>query len=111
MAQCWEQVLSRDVAMSTPFGAYGGNSLTAMQLRTQVKAVFGKQAPIQCLTLDECAVRGLLLQLKSISAADDHIEESNRGVQFPLRLSITWIDLDPHSFTRATLFKVAIAHR
>ena len=47
MAQGWKHVLSRDVAMSTPFGAYGGNSLTAMQLRTQVKAVFGKQAQFE----------------------------------------------------------------
>lgn len=63
MAAVWEGVLKAPVGVNTPFIAYGGHSLTAMQLRSAVATSFGRQPDLVFLTSEECTVRSLLHKL------------------------------------------------
>jgi amino acid adenylation domain-containing protein len=61
MVKIWEKVLhNRQVGVNTPFVAYGGHSLTAVQLCSAVVAEFGKRPDLLFLTSADCTVRELL---------------------------------------------------
>lgn len=65
MAQIWESVLKVSVGVSTPFIAYGGHSLTALQLNSKILTGFGKRPELAFLTSEDCTVRALLQQLSA----------------------------------------------
>jgi surfactin synthase thioesterase subunit len=68
MVEVWEKVLkTAPVGVSTPFVAYGGHSLTAIQLCSGILAKFGQRADIVFLTSENCTVRALLRRLKKAS--------------------------------------------
>jgi surfactin synthase thioesterase subunit len=67
MVEVWEKVLkSAPIGVSTPFVAYGGHSLTAIQLCSAIVAKFGPPRPdLVFLTSEDCTVRALLRRLKA----------------------------------------------
>lgn len=68
MVEVWEKVLKTSpVGVSTPFVAYGGHSLTAIQLCSGILAKFGQRADLVFLTSEDCTVRALLRRLKKAS--------------------------------------------
>jgi hypothetical protein len=80
MAECWANVLNVHISANKPFATYGGHSLTAMRLRSEVVAVFGKMPDIAFLMSETCTVRSLLQHLASQSAPASAI---NAEVEFP----------------------------
>lgn len=63
MVRVWESVLKVSVGVTTPFVAYGGHSLTALQLCSKIFAEFGKRPDLAFLTSDDCSVRQLLAKM------------------------------------------------
>jgi len=57
--------------VATPFIAYGGHSLTALQLCTRVFAAFGKRPDLGFLMSDDCTVRALLNKMNAETGEDD----------------------------------------
>jgi amino acid adenylation domain-containing protein len=72
MVEIWEKVLQgRQVGVNTPFVAYGGHSLTAVQLCSAVVAEFGKRPDLLFLTSADCTVRELLKKFERSGADKD----------------------------------------
>jgi len=77
MADIWQEVLKgAQVGVSTPFIAYGGHSLTAIQLCSKVLAGFGQRPDLVFLTSEDCTVRALLDKLRGAAAGDEAAEAS-----------------------------------
>merc|ERR1712135_98943 len=73
MVEIWEKVLQgRQVGVNTPFVAYGGHSLTAVQLCSAVVAEFGKRPDLLFLTSADCTVRELLKKFERSGAEKHH---------------------------------------
>eukprot|EP00928_Gymnodinium_smaydae_P031690 TRINITY_DN2317_c0_g2_i1.p1 TRINITY_DN2317_c0_g2~~TRINITY_DN2317_c0_g2_i1.p1 ORF type:complete len:792 (-),score=131.61 TRINITY_DN2317_c0_g2_i1:447-2738(-) len=94
MVAIWEKVLSgRQVGVNTPFIAYGGHSLTAVQLCSAVFAEFAVRPDLLFLTSADCTVRELLKKFKRsnvvsssdlMSAAGSIVRLSPRAYGTPL---------------------------
>merc|ERR1719262_919826 len=65
MAGLWEAVLKVPVGATTPFIAYGGHSLTALQLCNKVYDTFRKRPDLLFLTSEDCTVRSLVARMSS----------------------------------------------
>lgn len=65
MVEIWEKVLKVQVGVLTPFVAYGGHSLTAVQLCSSVNAAFNQRPDLVYLMSEDCTVRALLAKLRS----------------------------------------------
>ena len=63
MVEIWEKVLKVQVGVLTPFVAYGGHSLTAVQLCSRVNASFDRRPDLVFLMSEDCTVRALLGKL------------------------------------------------
>ncbi|CAE7907072.1 grsB, partial [Symbiodinium microadriaticum] len=59
MVEIWEKVLKVQVGVLTPFVAYGGHSLTAVQLCSSVNAAFNQRPDLVYLMSEDCTVRAL----------------------------------------------------
>eukprot|EP00438_Fugacium_kawagutii_P009245 Skav231856 [mRNA] locus=scaffold2307:101605:102780:+ [translate_table: standard] len=81
MVEIWEKVLKVQVGVLTPFVAYGGHSLTAVQLCSRVNAEFGQRPDLVFLMSEDCTVRALLGKLSGDGADGD------RGMGCVVRLS------------------------
>lgn len=68
MVEIWEKVLKVQVGVLTPFVAYGGHSLTAVQLCSSVNAAFNQRPDLVYLMSEDCTVRALLAKLRSEGA-------------------------------------------
>ena len=64
MVDIWEKVLKIQVGVLTPFVAYGGHSLTAVQLCSRVNAAFHCRPDLVFLMSEDCTVRALLEKLR-----------------------------------------------
>mmetsp|Transcript_118028 Transcript_118028/g.378332 ORF Transcript_118028/g.378332 Transcript_118028/m.378332 type:complete len:1518 (+) Transcript_118028:176-4729(+) len=65
MVAIWEKVFhGRQVGVNTPFVAYGGHSLTAVQLCSSIFAEFGFRPDLLFLTSADCTIRELLKKFK-----------------------------------------------
>merc|ERR1719159_1162603 len=61
MAGCWERVLrKKDICVETAFVTYGGHSLTALALRSEISKVFSVFLPAALITNENCTVRRLV---------------------------------------------------
>merc|ERR1712151_1056798 len=85
MAGCWERVLRKDVCVETPFMAYGGHSLTALALRSEISKTFGVFLPAALITNELCTVKWLLVEIQKRSS----VEEEETEVSLPLVLERT----------------------
>ncbi|CAJ1425077.1 unnamed protein product [Effrenium voratum] len=74
MVEIWEKVLKSpgQVGVRTPFVAYGGHSLTAVQLCSGISGAFGQRPDLAFLMSEDCTVRALLAKLQ----AGDVVPES-----------------------------------
>lgn len=63
MAKLWEEVLKKHVGVSTPFVAYGANSLVALSLSSKILSSFGARPDLGFLMSDDCTVSALVKQL------------------------------------------------
>lgn len=79
MVEIWEKVLKVQVGVLTPFVAYGGHSLTAVQLCSRVNAAFNRRPDLVFLMSEDCTVRALLGKLSG--------DGSGSGVGCVMRLS------------------------
>ncbi|CAE7446369.1 cmdD, partial [Symbiodinium pilosum] len=68
MVEIWEKVLKVQVGVLTPFVAYGGHSLTAVQLCSSVSATFHQRPDLVYLMSEDCTVRALLSKLRNEGA-------------------------------------------
>mmetsp|Transcript_49844 Transcript_49844/g.116280 ORF Transcript_49844/g.116280 Transcript_49844/m.116280 type:complete len:1480 (-) Transcript_49844:74-4513(-) len=69
MVAVWEKVLKVQVGVLTPFVAYGGHSLTAVQLCSSVNATFDRRPDLVFLMSEDCTVRALLAKLQKDNEA------------------------------------------
>lgn len=72
MVEIWEKVLKVQVGVQTPFVAYGGHSLTAVQLCSSVFAAFHRRPDLVFLMSEDCTVRALLAKLEAESTTAAH---------------------------------------
>ena len=79
MVEIWEKVLKVQVGVLTPFVAYGGHSLTAVQLCSRVNAAFDRRPDLVFLMSEDCTVRALLGKLSG--------DRNGSGVGCVMRLS------------------------
>jgi hypothetical protein len=78
--QLLEESMWNHLILHKPFAAYGGHSLIAMRLRSEIVAAFGKMPNIAFLMSETCTIRNLLQQLSSQSA----LGSTNRPhIEFP----------------------------
>jgi acyl-CoA synthetase (AMP-forming)/AMP-acid ligase II len=81
MAKCWETVLKRQVCVETSFAAYGGHSLMALTLRSEIAKTFGVFPNAALIMSEECTVRRLVNEVKSGSTPMQ--ERPKVDVNFP----------------------------
>ena len=79
MVYIWEKVLKIQVGVLTPFVAYGGHSLTAVQLCSRVNAAFHCRPDLVFLMSEDCTVRALLEKLRSSRSTDGSPVGSGMG--------------------------------
>lgn len=79
MVDIWEKVLKIQVGVLTPFVAYGGHSLTAVQLCSRVNAAFHCRPDLVFLMSEDCTVRALLEKLRSSRSTDGSPVGSGMG--------------------------------
>jgi len=79
MAECWERVLGMQISMETPFIAYGGHSLTALALRSEISKHFGSFPDLIVIMAEDGTPRKLLEEIHSHKVA----EVTDDAVQFP----------------------------
>jgi SAM-dependent methyltransferase len=102
MAKCFERALKRDrVSVETAFHTYGGHSLTALTLRSEISNVFGVYLPASLFTHEHCTVRWLLKEMKALDNKDQREVDPKIASRFPLPVERTW----------STFFHVAMWHR
>jgi len=65
MAKLWEEVLKAPVGISTPFLAYGANSLVALSLSSKIHSAFGVRPDLAFLMSEDCTVAALVKQLQA----------------------------------------------
>jgi acyl-CoA synthetase (AMP-forming)/AMP-acid ligase II len=65
MAKCWKHALKRnEISVETAFLTYGGHSLTALALRSEISRNFGIYLPAALFADEKCTVRWLLEEMK-----------------------------------------------
>jgi len=88
MAKLWEEVVKGPVGASTPFIAYGVNSLVALSLSAKILDALGKRPDLAFMMSEDCTVAALVRQLKAEDAADGPGDASGQRAQRAiLRLS------------------------
>lgn len=88
MVGIWEKVLKGvQVGVNTPFIAYGGHSLTAIQLCSRVLAEFGQRPDLVFLTSEDCTVRALLRKIRSGDGEEPSADGEAVGASCVVRLS------------------------
>jgi hypothetical protein len=85
MVACWERVLHKNVCVETPFVAYGGHSLIALALRSDISKTFGVFLPAALITSESCTVRALLQEIQTSKAPVNE----DREVTLPLVIERT----------------------
>eukprot|EP00930_Biecheleria_cincta_P078885 TRINITY_DN664_c0_g1_i6.p1 TRINITY_DN664_c0_g1~~TRINITY_DN664_c0_g1_i6.p1 ORF type:complete len:1569 (-),score=306.79 TRINITY_DN664_c0_g1_i6:3-4382(-) len=76
MARLWEDVLKVTVSASTPFLAYGANSLVALNLCGRVLNFFGKRPDLAFLMSEDCTVRALVRKLRADEGSQSNDKQS-----------------------------------
>jgi len=84
MAKLWEEVVKGPVGVSTPFIAYGVNSLVALSLSAKIFDAFGARPDLAFLMSEDCTVSALVRQLRSQEGRDAPGDVSARAI---MRLS------------------------
>mmetsp|Transcript_172704 Transcript_172704/g.553539 ORF Transcript_172704/g.553539 Transcript_172704/m.553539 type:complete len:1016 (-) Transcript_172704:503-3550(-) len=80
MAECWERVLGIPVSMETPFATYGGHSLMALALRSEITKHFGTFPALTSIMAEDGTPRKLLEEMHSQGPVQD---KDDGEVQFP----------------------------
>jgi len=76
MAKLWEDVLKVPISASTPFLAYGANSLVALNLCGKIFNTFGTRPDLAFLVSDDCTVTALVRKLRANEGSDSSGKQS-----------------------------------
>jgi len=98
MVEIWEKVLKVQVGVLTPFVAYGGHSLTAVQLCSRVNAAFNRRPDLVFLMSEDCTVRALLGKLSGDGSGSGvgcvmRLSPPQRGLPMSLALDLSILDI------------------